>query len=151
MKKTILSVFVLVFCLTFTNSLNAEDKDIGLRFTNGGMGGAEISFQQGLRKNNRLEFDLGMYTDNHLSLVGIYQWKWPLKALGPGFDWYAGGGLGLLFLQNPYISFGVMGQIGLEYNFTIPLQLSLDWRPTFFYNDYSSYLGSSGVSVRYRF
>jgi hypothetical protein len=55
---------------------------------------------------------------------------------------------------------GVAGRIGVEYNFTFPLQLSLDWRPLFgpafasgavAFNTGSLYAGAFALGVRYRF
>lgn len=153
MKKML---FALALVVSMVSALNAQvtDKAIGLRFVNAG-DGAEISFQSPLGKSNRLELDLGANinsTYKGFQLAGVYQWVWGLEALAPGFNWYAGVGASIgTYSSN--LGIGILGQIGLEYNFTIPLQLSLDLRPTLF-NSYSlnsyGYTGN-GIAVRYRF
>jgi len=153
MKRLFFSIVLTVTMLSAANA-QSSGKAIGLRFVNAG-DGAEISFQNSVGKSNRLELDLGANrndTYRGLQLTGVYQWVWDLDALAPGFNWYAGVG-GTIGTYSSNFGLGVVGQIGLEYNFTIPLQLSLDWRPTVF-NSYGlgnyGYAGN-GLSVRYRF
>lgn len=150
MKKVI---FAFVFCVSLVSAMNAQvtNKAIGLRFGGVSGYGAEISYQHPLGQANRLEADLGINPWG-LGLTAVYQWVWDLSELAPGFNWYAGAG-GMLGLQT-YNSFGigVVGQVGLEYNFTIPLQLSLDYRPGIYLLPTvgGSYDGIS-LSARYKF
>jgi hypothetical protein len=48
---------------------------------------------------------------------------------------------------------GLAGQFGVEWNIPqIPLQLSVDWRPVFFFlNDGGFGYDSVGLGIRYRF
>jgi len=127
MKKIILS---LIFTVSFVSALTAQadSKAIGLRLGYG----AELSYQQPLGNANRLELDLGL---NYwgFGLSGVYQWVWNLSESSPGLKWYAGVGAGLgsyHYSSNlNSLGIGILGQIGIEYNFNIPLQLSLDYRP----------------------
>ena len=125
MKKVILS-FVLV--LGSLSLVNAQQNAIGLKLGTG----AELSYQRDLSDANRLEFNLGLHGldfDNpYLGLSGFYQWVWDLSGLAPGFKWYAGAGAGL-GLQNSKFALAVLGNIGIEYNFGIPLQIALDYTP----------------------
>ncbi|MEI7503105.1 MAG: hypothetical protein WCJ61_07465 [Paludibacter sp.] len=156
MKKMI---FVLVFVSSMLGAANAQvqGKSIGVRFGNG----AEVSFNTSLGSANRLELDLGLnnwITNNGNSgfgLTGIYLWVWPLDDLAPGFNWYAGvgGTVGghISSTTNGSLGLGVAGQVGLEFDFNIPLQLSVDFRPALFIvNSHDSY-NDAGFSVRYRF
>lgn len=171
MKKLILSTFMLIG-LAF--SLNAQDiskNAIGLRLgDNDGFGG-EVSYQRGLSKNNRLEFDLGWRDSKNydaLKLVGLYQWVWNIDG---GFNWYAGAGAGIGswhakyykynngIAQNYYYDekgafFLLAGDIGIEYNFDFPLQLSLDFRPELYFNSDDFRNDSFGpdiaLGIRYR-
>lgn len=161
MKKII---FALALVVSFVSAANAQvsEKAIGLRLSNGFGNSAEISYQHPLGSANRLEGDLGIGS-NGLYLTGIYQWVWDLSTLADGFNWYAGVGanLGIWNSNNNYynnhysgVSLGVAGQVGIEYNFAIPLQLSLDYRPII--NLAPSLLQSGfydgvALSVRYRF
>ena len=157
MKKLI---FTLALVVSMGGALRAqvEGSTLGLRFGYGG----EISFQSALGHANRLELDLGLnrwgsnyyynnyYYSSGIALTAVYQWVWNLNALAPGFDWYAGLG-GTLGSFGSTLGLGLVGQIGLEYNFTIPLQLSLDYRPAvFFIYPHDSY-GDTALSLRYRF
>lgn len=153
MKKLI---FTLALAVSLVGAVSAQvdGKAIGLRF--GGLYGygAEVSYQHPLGNANRLELDLGL---NHygFGLSGVYQWVWNLSSLSDGFNWYAGVGANVgsySYYTSNKLNVGILGQIGLEYNFNIPLQLSLDYRPGFFFLDgfYPSYDGIC-LSARYRF
>ncbi|WP_294819357.1 hypothetical protein [uncultured Flavobacterium sp.] len=145
MKKLLLSAFMLIG-LAFSS--NAQDRNaLGLRLgDNDGFGG-EISYQRLLGDNNRLELDLGWRDSKNydaIKLTGLYQWVWNIEG---GFNWYAGvgGGVGTWEFDNvPDYYDGdddsgtflfVAGDIGIEYNFDIPLQLSLDFRPELYFGD----------------
>ncbi|OIP81735.1 MAG: hypothetical protein AUK44_09435 [Porphyromonadaceae bacterium CG2_30_38_12] len=146
MKKIVVACVLVVGLITTASA----QQTIGVRglLNNNG----EISYQTSVGKANRLEFDLGLTNlsaNSGIQLTGVYQWMFPLDQLAPGFDWYAGiGATAGSYQKNT--GFGVVGQIGLEYNFTIPIQISIDWRPTIFNTYYTNYAGS-GLSVRYRF
>ena len=147
MKKMFLTI---AFIAVITGALRAQadNKAIGLRLGSGFGYGAEISYQQPLSKANRLEVDLGLNSWG-FGLNGVYQWVWGLNDVATGLNWYAGLGASVgNYTSN--LGVGFVGQIGLEYNFNIPLQISLDWRPTIF-NSYYTYYGGNGLSIRYRF
>lgn len=160
MKKMILALALMV---SLGSALQAQSKGnaIGLRFGNGG----EISFQSALGSANRLELDLGLNRWNNdngssgFGLSGIYQWVWGLDNLAPGFKWYLGLGAQLGSWNHYYnynyqgVAIGLAGQIGIEYNFTIPLQLSLDYRPVWYVlpNNYGGAYDGVALAVRYKF
>jgi hypothetical protein len=146
MKKLLLSAFMLAG-LAFSSQ--AQDKNaLGLRIGDNDGFGAEISYQRKLSSNNRLELDLGWRDSNDydaIKLAALYQWVWNIEG---GFNWYAGvgGGLGSWeFNDGPPGYYDgdddggmfvfVAGDIGIEYNFDIPLQLSLDFRPELYFVD----------------
>ncbi|MBW3518581.1 hypothetical protein [Flavobacterium sp. NKUCC04_CG] len=162
MKKVILTAI-----LGFTTVLSIQAQEIsknalGLRFSDNDGFGTEISYQRALQKNNRLEFDLG-WRSNHdfkaFKVVGLYEWVWNIEG---GFNWYAGvgAGIGSWKYKGKYHknldsgSFGlVTGTVGIEYNFDIPLQISLDFRPEMYFNDdYRDGIQSDfGLAIRYKF
>ena len=154
-----------IACFGFTALLSAQDispNAIGLRLGDSNGFGTEISYQRGLSDNNRLEFDLGWRSGNNFDgfkLTGLYQWVWNLDG---NFDWYAGVGGGLAsFDDDNYGSDSFIfaaGDIGIEYSFEIPLQISLDFRPEFgFGNNYDNNYDNSdldfdiGLGIRYLF
>jgi hypothetical protein len=120
-----------------------------LRFGNA----AEISYQHPLSGATRLEVDLGFgsWKTGGVYLNGIHHWVMDLSELHPGFNWYYGVGAAVGINTNVFAA-GVVGDIGIEYNFDFPLQLSLDWRPGLFVVPKLG-LGWDGValSARWRF
>jgi len=162
MKKLFLVVIALIGFITLSNAQDIYPNALGLRLGDSNGFGTEISYQRALSDNNRLEFDLGWRSGNNFDgfkLAGLYQWVWLLDG---DFNWYAGVGGGLAsFDSNAYGSdtfiFGA-GDIGIEYNFDIPLQLSLDFRPELgFGKNYDNNYDNSdldfdiALGIRYQF
>ncbi|WP_299676390.1 hypothetical protein [uncultured Dokdonia sp.] len=156
MKTYITSIVAII---AFAFSVNAQEiskNAIGLRLgDNDGFGG-EVSYQRYLNENNRLEFDLGWRDSNNVEafkLVGLYQWVFPLDG---NFNWYvgAGGGIGSFDAGEVDGTFGlVAGDVGIEYNFDIPLLLSLDFRPELGFNeDFNDDVNFDiALGIRYQF
>lgn len=160
MKKLILLFAVFA---TFTFAASAQeiaDNAIGLRLGDDDGFGAEISYQRALGENNRLELDLGIRSGNNydgFKLTGLYQWVWHLDG---SFNWYAGagGGVGSYSVDLPGgedfddTFLFVAGDVGIEYNFDIPLQLSLDIRPELGFGDFRDDVGIDlALGIRYQF
>jgi hypothetical protein len=165
MKTKILFSFLLLGLVFSANAQEISKNALGLRLgDNDGFGG-EISYQRGLSDNNRLEVDLGWRNSSHVDafkLTGLYQWVWNIEG---GFNWYAGvgGGLGSWSVDEKYgdgsgTFFFAAGDIGIEYLFDFPLQLSLDFRPELYLNNNGdnqfrekSFGPDIALGVRYRF
>lgn len=151
-------------------SINAGAQEIsehalGLRLGDSDGFGAEISYQKSMSRYNRLEIDLG-WRDNRnfdaFKLAGVYQWVMPIEG---DFNWYygVGGGLGSVdFNSVPNnntpdggLFIFAAGDIGIEYNFDIPLLLSLDFRPEIGlvgYDDFSDNFDFDiALGIRYQF
>ncbi|WP_430400679.1 hypothetical protein [Flavobacterium sp.] len=163
MKTKILSAFLLIGLVFSANAQEISKNALGLRIgDNDGFGG-EISYQRGLSSNNRLEFDLGWRNSKDVDafkIVGLYQWVWNIEG---GFNWYAGVGAGVgswSYNKNDFKDSGsfvlAAGDIGIEYLFDFPLQLSLDFRPEMYFGgDYADSRDGFGpdiaLGIRYRF
>lgn len=162
MKKILLSAIAFIGLAFQAHAQDISKNALGLRLgDNDGFGG-EISYQRGLSSNNRLELDLGWRNNDDVDaykLVGLYQWVWEIDN---GFNWYAGvgGGVGSWsYDKNGASDSGTFlvaaGDIGIEYNFDIPLQLSLDLRPELYFgaDDYrdDNFGPDLALSIRYRF
>ncbi len=121
MKKILL---VAALVLGFAVAASAQPRAIGIR---GGYG-VELSYQHNLGANF-LEADLGLNTFNALNVAATYNFS--LAQFGDGFNFYAGPGaaVGIGFGKAAHFNVGVAGQVGLEYIFNFPLQLSIDLRP----------------------
>ncbi len=150
---------------------NISKNALGLRFGQNDGFGAEVSYQRKLQKDNRLEIDLGWRNRNKyyndfgdgtsIKLTGLYQWVWNIEG---DFNWYAGvgGGLGnesydYRFKDERYNDSNsyafLAGNIGIEYDFDIPLLVSLDFRPEFYLskNVRNGYGSDIALSLRYQF
>ncbi|AUP81391.1 outer membrane beta-barrel protein [Flavivirga eckloniae] len=143
MKKLfLLSVAILGFAFT-SNAQSISENAIGLRLGDSDGFGAEVSYQRAIGDINRLEFDLGWRDGSNFSgfkLAGLYQWVFPLDG---SFHWYVGAGGGIGSFKNDLPNgrtatdtfFFAAGDIGIEYNFEIPLLISLDFRPEIGFGD----------------
>lgn len=133
--KKIVFTFGLLLAGLATQAQDLSKHAIGLRLGNNDGLGYEISYQHALTDAKRLQFDLGLRNRNGLSsykLSGLHQWVWDLTELAPGFNWFAGagGGVGSIDYSGGNETFvNAAGNVGIEYNFDFPLQLSLDTRP----------------------
>lgn len=158
MKKLILLLAVFAGFTYGASAQEIADNAIGLRLGDSDGFGAEISYQRALGDNNRLEADLGWRSGNGFDgfkLTGLYQWVWQLDG---NFNWYAGagGGFGSYSFDNNDFDdetfFFVAGDIGIEYNFDIPLLLSLDFRPELGFGDFRDDLDFDiALGIRYQF
>ena len=128
----------------------------------------EFSYQHSLGDRMMMELTAGATNVwnpwGHLDVNAMFDWVFNING---GWNWYVGPGAGIGFAygrywrDNGYIPFrvNVGAQIGVEYQFDIPLNLSLDWRPmvnvlSFVQgNTYPLYYNFAGVAlgVRYRF
>lgn len=164
MKKLFLVAIAFIGFTTLSNGQEIADNAIGLRLGDSDGFGTGINYQRALGENNRLELDLGWRDGNNFNafkLAGLYQWVWNLDG---NFNWYAGagGGIGSISIDN--VPQGIdnsetfifaAGDIGIEYNFDIPLLLSLDFRPEIGFGnddfDTNDLDFDIALSVRYQF
>lgn len=171
MKRLILTAAMLIGLAFSAQAQEIPKNALGLRLgDNDGFGG-EISYQRGLGDNNRLELDLGWRDGRNydgMKLTGLYQWVWNIDG---GFNWYAGVGAGIgswkfnhdHHYNDDFDDHGtfllVAGDIGVEYVFDIPLQISLDLRPELYFaddrndfdNDYNNFGPDIALGIRYTF
>jgi opacity protein-like surface antigen len=163
MKNKFLVACLFLGLITASYSQDITKNALGLRLgDNDGFGG-EVSYQRRLSDKNRLELDLGWRNSNNvdaLKIAGLYQWVWNIDS---GFNWYAGvgGGLGSWsYNKNNNKNSGtfifVAGDLGIEYNFDIPIQLSLDMRPELSFNSKDEnrsvdFGPDIALGIRYRF
>lgn len=151
MKKVLL---ILVAVIGLGLAANAQNW-IGVRGAFGSSYGAELSFQHGFNANNRLELDLGWNRHNtygYTNLSGIYQWT---GGIAGNFGWFAGVGANVGIwsgYSEGSIGLGFLAQAGLEYNFNIPFQITLDARPQWDVLGAASGFGYGiALGIRYRF
>ena len=133
---------IAILCSFSISAQEISDHALGLRLGDSDGFGAEISYQKSIGRYNRAEFNLGWRDSRSFDafkLAAVYQW---VHTLDGNFNWYYGfgGGLGSVDFEpipttggsvtpdGGLFVFGA-GNIGVEYNFDIPLLLSLDFRP----------------------
>lgn len=168
MKKVLL--FATLF-LTISVVAIAQPRAIGGRLGYN----VDVSYQHSLGKNF-VELDAGLVGFGAgFQLTGIYNFIIVSPNWTPKGEWnfYAGPGLGVGYhVYNLYNGLethgaglvGIAGQVGLEYTFAFPLQLSVDYRPlvgmafgkniTYDYKNsrfYSEGFFDLALSARYRF
>lgn len=137
MKKLFVTIVLLTGFVVSTSAQEISKNALGIRTGDNDGFGVEVSYQRALGDINRLEADLGFRDNNNYEawkLSGIYQWVWNIDG---GFNWYAGfgGGIGSVDIKSietdddDGLFVNANGNIGIEYNFEIPLLISLDFRP----------------------
>lgn len=166
--------FLLLFLTCFLSSLSAQDisdNAVGLRLGDSDGFGAEISYQRLLGRYTRAEIDFG-YRDSRehdaVKLTALYQW---VHSIDRGLNWFYGfgGGVGSVTFEpvpnenNPNVIEEVdggffalvAGDVGIEYNFDIPVLVSLDIRPEYgvigFGNFDNRFNFDIALGIRYQF
>lgn len=156
MKKIFLTLVVVMMMAT---AAIAQPRAIGARLG----GDVEFSYQHSFASRNMIDLSVGAYNywghDGYGSINATCMFDWVFNITG-GLNWYVGPGFGVGYIwDNHYdgnhIRLNLGAQIGLEYQFNIPLNLSLDWRPMTNvlsgYHDYFFDYYSLALGIRYRF
>ena len=126
----------------------------------------EFSYQHTLSNNMMTDLTIGATNVwngwAYIDATAMFDWVFNIS---DGWNWYVGPGVGVgvgvgrWWRENNYMPFrlNVGGQIGIEYQFGAPVNLSLDWRPMLnvlgVNHGYGWYNGllSLALGVRYRF
>ena len=144
MKKFILIVAAV---LTMSAVAVAQPKAIGVRAGYG----AELSYQHFIGGEHFMEVDLGWFTRG---FTGSVAYDFSITPSSP-INFYVGPQLACaLYNVEDHNSFffGAGAQVGIEHNFSFPLNISLDWKPTFYLIPGTSFNWSSiALGLRYRF
>ena len=154
MKKT----FMLLFAVTLitTVKVNAQSKGssyttaLGVKF----LDGAGITLKHFVSDNAALE-GVGFFWNQGTRITGLYELHYDING-APGLKWYIGPGahIGFYNTKNGNGSFaGIDGVLGLDYKINnAPLNLSVDWQPSFEFGTGRGFTGSwGGLGVRYTF
>ena len=164
MKITTLFTGLFLFVTFGMQAQRISEHAIGLRLGDSDGFGAEISYQKSIGRYNRAEFNLGWRDSREFDafkLTGVYQW---VHQLDGNFNWYygVGGGLGSVDFEpvpdgddNDGLFVFAAGNLGVEYDFDIPLLLSLDFRPEIGLLGYDGFDNSFdfdiALGIRYQF
>ena len=149
---------IVVFLMSnFSRAQIETEHALGLRLGGSNGLGYEISYQRAVDLQNRWQFDLGAKSNNDLNIFKFstaYQWVHDLSALAIGFNWYYGAGAGIGAVDGSSASetfVNILANLGLEYNFDFPLQLSLGVRPEFGIVNGGNLSTDLALGVRYSF
>ncbi len=160
MKKAILILSLLCLISSF-ESVFAQityKNTVGLRL-NEGLG---ITVRH-LIENDQTVEGIFYYRWHGFTMTGLYQLNYPVSQT-PELNFYLGAGAHLGIWngnyapawaennQSAYLIVGIDGQAGIEYTFkSIPLNLSLDWKPAFNIIDVNHFWADDvALSIRYK-
>jgi hypothetical protein len=142
---------------TEAQSMGSDYKTaLGLKFWPGG-----ITIKHFIRDNRALE-GIGYFWDHGFRFTGLYEIHGDIDG-AEGLKWYVGPGAHIgTYSENWYsndhyyksggFSLGVDGVLGLDYKINqAPIELSLDFQPSFEFIDHPYFTGWGGLGVRYTF
>jgi hypothetical protein len=146
-------------CLLFSAGVQAQSRSasgssyrtaLGVKVWDGG----GISFKHFLNGNNALEL-IGYFWNRGTRITGLYEIHGPISG-ATGLQWYIGPGAHVGFYNTRYgdgAFIGIDGVLGLDYKFNgAPINISLDWQPSFEFGDQRGFVGSwGGLGIRYTF
>lgn len=145
----ILSISLSISAFAQKHTGTAYKTSLGVKFYPGG-----ITFKQALSKGASVEA-IGYFWNGN-RITGLYEMHYKIEGLG-GLRWYFGPGVHVSLYDKSHYSgnayFGVDGVIGLDWKVKgTPINLSLDWQPSFELGEGAGFGGSwGGLSVRYVF
>jgi len=157
MKRIIILMF---FSLAISSQTFAQKSDyksaLDLKFYPGG-----ITYKTFIKDNVAIE-GVGYFWEYGSRITGLYQFYGDIDVVD-GLKWYAGFGAHIGFWNDKWkkdyptretgLAIGVDGVLGIDYKIGgAPLNLSLDWQPSFNLVGYN-YLesGWGGLGIRYTF
>lgn len=155
MRKNLVFIFAL-FIVTVSRAQNHNSSGqsyqtaLGVKVWDGG----GISLKHFVSTNHALE-GIGYFWRQGIRITGLYEIHGHISGAG-GLKWYIGPGahIGFYNTKNGDGSFiGVDGVLGLDYKFNgAPINMSLDWQPSFEFGDTRGFVGSwGGLGIRYTF
>lgn len=155
MKKTL---FLFAICCIVSFAVNAQSMGrtyktaLGVKFWDG----AGITFKTFVAPNNAIEV-IGYFYKNGTRLAGLYEIHGNIEGAA-GLKWYIGPGAHIGFYNKDYYKgdkavAGLDGVLGLDYKINrAPINLSIDWQPSFEFADNRGFVGSwGGLGIRYTF
>lgn len=164
MRKVVIATFVLLLVtgtvLAQSRSTNSTSYKtaLGVKVWDGG----GISLKHFFNSRNAGEL-IGYFWRNGFRLTGLYEIHGPISG-APGLKWYIGPGAHIGAYNHhhhhdddrdhdSHPSIGIDGVLGLDYKFNgAPINLSIDWQPSFEFADGHGFNGSwGGLGIRYTF
>ena len=164
MKKNLITLTIILGLATLsTKAQNLSDSyttALGAKVWGDGGG---VSLKHFVATNRALE-GIGYFWRGGTRITGLYEYHFDIEG-APGLKWYVGPGAHVGFYNRYYYDrnynngrtsgsyIGIDGVLGLDYKFNgAPINLSLDWQPSFEFGDNQGFIGSwGGLGIRYTF
>ena len=130
MKKSL--ILAAILAVISVGSAVAQPRAIGANIGYG----IDLSYQHSLGEANMIDLSVNVPFFEGIGATATYDWVNPFGAVIPwdyGGQWNwnlgVGAGLGIYGFKAPAFYAGVVGHVGISYDFWFPMQLSLDYRP----------------------
>ncbi|MFC4261800.1 hypothetical protein ACFOWM_02825 [Ferruginibacter yonginensis] len=156
MKKTMILLLFVALCGVTTvkaqSNIGSQSYKtaLGVKFYPGA-----VSLKHFVDNKNAVEF-LGYFWNRGTRITGLYEIHGNFADAG-GLRWYIGPGAHVAFYNDRFYRgrsyVGVDGVVGLDYKIkSAPINLSLDWQPSFEFGDGAGFSGNwGGLAIRYVF
>ncbi len=155
MKKQLLALAIIILIGSTTASAQSNvgsheyKTALGVKFYPGA-----ITFKHFIKPDAALEA-IGYFWNRGNRVTALYEYHGNING-APGLKWYVGPGAHLGFYNKKWgggTSIGVDAILGLDYKIReAPINLSLDWQPSFEFGDYNGFTGNwGGFALRYVF
>ena len=152
-KRIILSIaasLIFISMVTAQNKGRSYTTALGVKF----LDGAGITLKHFINERDALE-GIGFFWNQGTRITGLYELHYDING-APGLKWYIGPGAHLGFYNTKFGGgtwAGIDGVLGLDYKINnAPLNLSLDWQPSFEFGTGRGFTGNwGGLGVRYTF
>ena len=130
MKKSL--ILAAILAVISVGSAVAQPRAIGANIGYG----IDLSYQHSLGEANMIDVSVNVPFFEGIGATATYDWVNPFGAVIPWdyegqWNWNlgVGAGLGIYGFKAPAFYAGVVGHVGVSYDFWFPMQLSLDYRP----------------------
>jgi hypothetical protein len=155
MRKFFVSLSALFFVfISQAQSSSSSGSDyttaVGVKVWDGG----GITLKHFFNEKNAGEL-IGYFWSRGVRFTGLYEIHGDING-AEGLKWYIGPGAHIGVYNNKYGDggfIGIDGVLGLDYKFNAaPINISLDWQPSFEFGDNRGFVGSwGGLGIRYTF
>lgn len=153
MKSIRLTLSVLALLCVFTasaqNNSSSYKTAVGVKFYPGA-----ITIKHFVKETAALE-GIAYFSSKSFRITGLYELHYDLLQVD-GLKWYVGPGAHVGFYDDKYYDgntyFGIDGILGVDYKIKgAPLNLSLDWNPSFEFGESAGFNSYGGLSIRFAF
>jgi len=159
MKKHLMLLPLFMLCFLLSGQAQSYQKAVGVRLGYP----LSLSYKTFINEKSAIEVfagTRGFSGYRWVSLSGAYQIHQPLSAANTeGLNFYYGAGVSVFFwsfdsdlIDDATTTIGLQGYLGLDYSLkNTPINLTVDWIPTFFIGGYGAGFGAGYGSIGIRY